>query len=164
MRSSKWLMLEKVCPKWAGRKYCTISTSPVEKGEFVPSSAFPAAADRRLMSLLAGLTQPDQEPSPPTARGEGAEFRASARFSKLQPAALCSRCMKHRARGDQLFPEWDRARRRAHVEHYVEMVNLTPARDKRPKELSGGMRQRVAVARALRWIRRCCFATNRSRA
>src|ERR1700740_1751728 len=29
------------------------------------------------------------------------------------------------------------------------MVNLTPARDKRPKELSGGMRQRVAVARAL---------------
>ena len=29
------------------------------------------------------------------------------------------------------------------------MVNLTPARDKRPSELSGGMRQRVSVARAL---------------
>ena len=29
------------------------------------------------------------------------------------------------------------------------MVNLTPASNKRPKELSGGMRQRVAVARAL---------------
>jgi nitrate/nitrite transport system ATP-binding protein len=29
------------------------------------------------------------------------------------------------------------------------MVNLTRARDKRPSELSGGMRQRVAVARAL---------------
>ena len=29
------------------------------------------------------------------------------------------------------------------------MVNLTPARDKKPRELSGGMRQRVAVARAL---------------
>ena len=29
------------------------------------------------------------------------------------------------------------------------MVNLTPARDKLPRELSGGMRQRVSVARAL---------------
>ena len=29
------------------------------------------------------------------------------------------------------------------------MVNLTPARNKKPRELSGGMRQRVSVARAL---------------
>ena len=29
------------------------------------------------------------------------------------------------------------------------MVGLTPARDRKPSELSGGMRQRVAVARAL---------------
>ncbi|HLF24610.1 MAG TPA: nitrate ABC transporter ATP-binding protein, partial [Burkholderiales bacterium] len=39
--------------------------------------------------------------------------------------------------------------RTARVEKYIEMVNLTPAMDKRPAELSGGMRQRVAVARAL---------------
>ncbi len=39
--------------------------------------------------------------------------------------------------------------RNEHVAHYIEMVNLTPARDKRPSELSGGMRQRVSVARAL---------------
>jgi nitrate/nitrite transport system ATP-binding protein len=35
------------------------------------------------------------------------------------------------------------------VEKYVDMVGLTPARSKRPAELSGGMRQRVSVARAL---------------
>ena len=50
---------------------------------------------------------------------------------------------------DQVFPDWPAARRREHVEKYISMVNLTPAREKRPRELSGGMRQRVSVARAL---------------
>jgi nitrate/nitrite transport system ATP-binding protein len=50
---------------------------------------------------------------------------------------------------DQAFSDWPADRRRAHVEKYVGMVKLTPAMAKRPHELSGGMRQRVAVARAL---------------
>jgi nitrate/nitrite transport system ATP-binding protein len=50
---------------------------------------------------------------------------------------------------DQVFKNAPRAERRARVEKYVDMVNLTPAMDKRPAELSGGMRQRVSVARAL---------------
>ena len=36
-----------------------------------------------------------------------------------------------------------------HIEKHIAMVNLRPARDKIPRELSGGMRQRVSVARAL---------------
>ena len=35
------------------------------------------------------------------------------------------------------------------IKEYVEMVSLSHAIHKRPKELSGGMRQRVSVARAL---------------
>ena len=50
---------------------------------------------------------------------------------------------------DQAFPKWLAGEAQAQVEKYIAMVNLTPARDKRPRELSGGMRQRVAVARAL---------------
>ena len=42
-----------------------------------------------------------------------------------------------------------REKRRAHVAEHIALVNLTGARDKRPRELSGGMRQRVSVARAL---------------
>jgi nitrate/nitrite transport system ATP-binding protein len=50
---------------------------------------------------------------------------------------------------EQVFPKWTRAQIRAHVERYVAMVNLTHAKAKKPSELSGGMRQRVSVARAL---------------
>jgi nitrate/nitrite transport system ATP-binding protein len=50
---------------------------------------------------------------------------------------------------DQVFPDWTAEQRRAHVDKYVAMVNLAPARRKRPSQLSGGMRQRVSVARAL---------------
>jgi nitrate/nitrite transport system ATP-binding protein len=50
---------------------------------------------------------------------------------------------------DQVFPNWTPARKQQHTEKFVSMVNLSPARDKRPGELSGGMRQRVGIARAL---------------
>jgi len=42
-----------------------------------------------------------------------------------------------------------REKRHAHTEKYVAMVNLSPARNKKPSELSGGMLQRVSLARAL---------------
>ena len=50
---------------------------------------------------------------------------------------------------DAIFKTWTPAQRRAHTEKYVKMVNLGKAMDKKPAELSGGMRQRVNVARAL---------------
>jgi len=50
---------------------------------------------------------------------------------------------------DQTFGDWTLDKKRAHVERYLKMVNLGHAFQKKPSELSGGMRQRVAVARAL---------------
>jgi nitrate/nitrite transport system ATP-binding protein len=50
---------------------------------------------------------------------------------------------------DQVFPNYSPEKKRQHVENFIALVNLTPARDKLPRELSGGMRQRVSVARAL---------------
>src|SRR4030095_374848 len=43
---------------------------------------------------------------------------------------------------------WSPAKKARHVDAHIEMVNLTPARDRRPGGLSGGMRQSVSVARA----------------
>ncbi len=44
---------------------------------------------------------------------------------------------------------WPAGRRRAQVEKFVEMVNLGPWAKKKPSQLSGGMKQRVGIARAL---------------
>jgi len=46
------------------------------------------------------------------------------------------------------WPDWKRAEVDAQVQKYVALVGLTPALDKKPSQLSGGMKQRVGIARA----------------
>lgn len=46
------------------------------------------------------------------------------------------------------WPDWSDAQVNAHVEKYVELVGLNHAIDKKPSALSGGMKQRVGIARA----------------
>ena len=49
----------------------------------------------------------------------------------------------------KVMPELEPAELKARVEKFISMVNLDHAKDKRPDEISGGMKQRVGIARAL---------------
>jgi nitrate/nitrite transport system ATP-binding protein len=46
-------------------------------------------------------------------------------------------------------PDWSRAQVREHAEKFLALVHLDQAGDKKPSQLSGGMKQRVGIARAL---------------
>jgi len=122
----------------------------IREGEFVAIVGYSGAGKTTLISMLAGLTSPDEGgielageaitgPSP----DRGVVFQNYSLlpwltvFENIQLAV------------EQVFPKWTGDKVRAHVAKYVAMVNLTPAANKKPSELSGGMRQRVSVARAL---------------
>jgi len=122
----------------------------IEKGELVAVLGRSGSGKTTLMSIVAGLLAP--------CRGEvrlgGKVVRRPGReravvFQNYSLLPWLSVLDNVRLAVDQVHPEWTGARRREHAERYVELVHLGPAREKRPAQLSGGMRQRVAVARAL---------------
>lgn len=122
----------------------------VARGEFVAIVGYSGSGKTTLLSLVAGLQAPDKG----SVRVDGREVRSPGpdRGVVFQSYALLPwlTVYENVALGvDQIFAGWPSAKRRAHVESHVELVNLSAARDKLPGQLSGGMRQRVALARAL---------------
>src|SRR5688500_1934738 len=122
----------------------------VERGEFVAVVGYSGAGKTTLISMIAGLTQPDRgEVLLEGRRVTGPGPDRAVVFQNYSLLPWLNVFDNVRLSVDQVFPTWSPRKRREHVERYVAMVNLWPARHKKPSELSGGMRQRVSVARAL---------------
>jgi nitrate/nitrite transport system ATP-binding protein len=122
----------------------------VEDGELLAVLGFSGTGKTTLISLLAGLKAPDKgevffKDAPVTGPGpeRGVAFQSYALMPWLTVEDNIGLAV------GAVHAKASRAERKALTEKYMGMVGLTHARDRRPAELSGGMRQRVSVARAL---------------
>ena len=122
----------------------------VEENEFVAIIGFSGAGKSTLMSLLAGLEtatsgevlfkqKPIAEPGPDL----GIMFQ---NYSLLPWLSVLDNV---KIAISAVQPKLSKSELDEKAHHYVKMVKLDHAADKKPQELSGGMRQRASLARTL---------------
>ena len=131
----------------------------VAKGEFVALIGHSGCGKSTLLNLIAGLTIPTQGHLICANReisGPGPERAVVFQNHSLLPWLTCfenvylgvERVFGHNNLVDRKTKE-DKAQLIARTQAALEMVGLSQAAQKRPGEISGGMKQRVGIARAL---------------
>jgi nitrate/nitrite transport system ATP-binding protein len=122
----------------------------IEEGEFVAIVGFSGSGKTTLVNLINGLLEPTNGEAiykgnrvVGTSHDRGVIFQNYSLLPWLTVLQNVAIAVK------EAFPKKSKKNRDALAKEYIEMVGLTPALHKRPKELSGGMKQRVAVARSL---------------
>jgi nitrate/nitrite transport system ATP-binding protein len=144
--------LAKRFPQPGSRKDVTVFDQVsfrMEKGEFICIIGHSGCGKSTILNVLAGLDAASagsvimdgREVAGPS-MDRGVIFQNHSLLPWL--SAFSNVAMAVRAR----WPKWSRARVREHSQRYLEMVGLKGAEDRKPSQLSGGMCQRVGIARA----------------
>src|SRR5574343_1370522 len=121
----------------------------LERGEFVCIIGHSGCGKTTILNVLAGLDQASsghvfmdgREVVGPSLE-RGVVFQSHALMPWLTVRQNIAFAVKSR------WPDWKKSQVDAHVEKFVALVGLSPAIDKKPSQLSGGMKQRVGIARA----------------
>jgi nitrate/nitrite transport system ATP-binding protein len=122
----------------------------IEKGEFVSIVGAMGSGKSTLLSIIAGLVQADAGTvSIGGEQVQGVRRDAGFVFQNYSLLPWLTALENVRLAIGAAFPQLRRAQQRARAHQALERVGLGHAATRRPRQLSGGMRQRVAVARAV---------------
>ena len=121
----------------------------IVRGEFVCIIGHSGCGKSTVLNVLAGLEEPssgavfmnNREVTSP-GLDRGVIFQGHALMPWLSVQDNVAFAVRSR------WPKWTRTQIDEHCAKYLDMVGLKGAEHKRPSELSGGMKQRVGIARA----------------
>ncbi len=122
----------------------------VREGEFICLIGHSGCGKSTLLDMVSGFRQPSEG----EVRLEGQRIQEPGpdRMVVFQNYALLPWLSAYDnifLAVNSVFPKLKQRDKAAIVQEHLELVGLTDAADKKPKELSGGMKQRVSIARAL---------------
>ncbi len=121
----------------------------IAEGEFVCVLGHSGCGKSTILKILAGLEEPtsghvimDGRQISGPSLDRGVVFQSHALFPWLTVRQNIAFAVRSR------FPDMRGTELKVHCDRYVAMVGLKAAADRKPFELSGGMKQRVGIARA----------------
>ncbi len=121
----------------------------IPRGEFVCIIGHSGCGKTTILNVLAGLEKPtsghafiDGREIAGPSLDRGVVFQSHALMPWLTVRGNIAFAVKSK------WPEWSKTQVEEHVQRFIDLVHLQGSEDKKPSQLSGGMKQRVGIARA----------------